>query len=141
MANFDVLHKIAKAYTILLELITKNVENTKIELSTSIKKISERDTTQLDEDSSNDTRLKLEDSEKLDQVYMTILQLVIGQYRDIDSVEKLAELFRRTLSYLMLDRKPTPIAIDELFDLAIKSAMISNDFKLLIEDLKKTMYC
>lgn len=140
MAKFDILLRIAKAYTILLELVTKNAENAKIELSSSIKKISERDATQVDEGYSNNDRMKLEDTEKLDQVYITILQIVIECSTDIEPVEKLAELFRQTLSHLIFDQRPIPITINELFELVIKSTLISNDFKLLLENIKKIIY-
>lgn len=140
MAKLDILLRIAKAYTILLELVTKNAENAKIELSSSIKKISERDTTKVDENYSDTNRMKLEDTEKLDQVYITILQIVIESNNDIEPVEKLAELFRQTLSHLTFDQKPIPITINELFELVIRSTLISNDFKLLMENIKKTIY-
>ena len=140
MAKLDILLRIAKAYTILLELVTKNAENAKIELSSSIKKISERDTTKVDENYSDTNRMKLEDTEKLDQVYITILQIVIESNNDIEPVEKLAELFRQTLSHLTFDQKSIPITINELFELVIRSTLISNDFKLLMENIKKTIY-
>lgn len=140
MTQLEISLKIVEAYTILLKLVTKNAEYAKTGLSYSIKKISERETTQLNDENSNVESLPANDCGELDLVFASILQAVVEKYNDMDSIYKLAKSYRQALSILIFNKRTMPSTISILFERTIGMDTISDDFRLLIENLRRILY-
>lgn len=142
MNKFDYIIKIAEAYTFLMKLLIKDSEYARQKASAMLQTLSENDDTHQDIEVSSITLLNSEDYGNIEKIFRTILESTLGLAdHDIDSVYKLANSFRQVLNnFKMLEKREMPDTLKKMYNHVLEKTDIQDDLKLLIEDIKQTIY-
>ena len=140
MTHFEMLIKFAEAYTILMKLMVKNAEYARVKAYYSLKKISEDETTQLNNEICHDAILTDEDYASIEKVFMYILQALNEEPYDADNVQKLLESFNQVLSSLKIKKREIPATLQQLYISVLDKLVIADENRLKVENFKNMIY-
>ena len=140
MTQLDILIKIAEAYTILMKLMVKNAEYARIKAATSLKNLSEKNSTQLNNEVSNDILLTDEDFVNIEKIFLYILQALNEEQSDYENVYRLSESFKQVLSSFKIVRKEMPSTLLQLYNSALQKIVITANNRLIVEQLRNMIY-
>ena len=140
MTQLDILIKIAEAYTILMKLMVKNAEYARIKAATSLKNLSEKNSTQLNNEVSNDIVLTDEDFVNIEKIFLYILQALNEEQSDYENVYRLSESFKQVLSSFKIVRKEMPSTLLQLYNSALQKIVITANNRLIVEQLRNMIY-
>lgn len=140
MTHFEMLIKFAEAYTILMKLMVKNAEYARVKAYYSLKKISEDETTQLNNEICYDAILTDEDYASIEKVFMYILQALNEEPYDADNVQKLLESFNQVLSSLKITKREIPATLQQLYISVLDKLVITDENRLKVENFKNMIY-
>lgn len=125
-----------------MKLLIKDSEYARQKASAMLQTLSENDDTHQDIEVSSITLLNSEDYGNIEKIFRTILESTLGlaDY-DIDSVYKLANSFRQVLNnFKMIEKREMPDTLKKMYNHVLEKTDIQDDLKLLIEDIKQTIY-
>ena len=140
MTHFEMLIKFAEAYTILMKLMVKNAEYARVKAYYSLKKISEDETTQLNNEICYDAILTDEDYASIEKVFMYILQALNEEPYDADNVQKLLESFNQVLSSFKITKREIPATLQQLYISVLDKLVITDENRLKVENFKNMIY-
>ena len=140
MTHFEMLIKFAEAYTILMKLMVKNAEYARVKAYYSLKKISEDETTQLNNEICHDAILTDEDYASIEKVFMYILQALNEEPYAADNVQKLLESFNQVLSSLKIKKREIPATLQQLYISVLDKLVIADENRLKVENFKNMIY-
>ena len=140
MTQFDILVKIAEAYTILMKLMVKNAEYARIKAAISLKNLSEKTSTQLNNEMSQTTLLTVEDYANIEKIFLYILQALTEEQSDYENAYKLLDSSRQVLSSFKIEKREMPSTLKQLYNSVLQKVEISDDNRLTIEYLKNMIY-
>ena len=140
MTQLDILIKIAEAYTILMKLMVKNAEYARIKAATSLKNLSEKNATQINNEIPHDVLLTEEDYSNIERIFLYILQAINEEQSDYENVYKLSVSFKQVLSSFKIVKREMPSTLMQLYNSALQNAVITDDNRLILEHLKNVLY-
>lgn len=138
--QFDILIKLAEAYTILMKLMVKNAEYDRLKAYTSLKNLSESYSTELNNQISHDMLLVDEDYDNIEKIFLYILQALNEEQSDVNNVHNLLISFKQVLSSFKLVKREMPSTILQLYNSVLQRVTIIDDTRLIVEHLKNMIY-
>lgn len=138
--QFDILIKLAEAYTILMKLMVKNAEYDRLKAYTSLKNLSESYSTELNNQISHDILLVDEDYDNIEKIFLYILQALNEEQSDVNNVHNLLTSFKQVLSSFKLVKREMPSTILQLYNSVLQRVTIIDDTRLIVEHLKNMIY-
>lgn len=138
--QFDILIKLAEAYTILMKLMVKNAEYDRLKAYTSLKNLSESYSTELNNQISHDMLLVDEDYDNIEKIFLYILQALNEEQSDVNNVHNLLTSFKQVLSSFKLVKREMPSTILQLYNSVLQRVTIIDDTRLIVEHLKNMIY-
>ena len=138
--QFDILIKLAEAYTMLMKLMVKNAEYDRLKAYTSLKNLSESYSTELNNQISHDMLLVDEDYDNIEKIFLYILQALNEEQSDVNNVHNLLTSFKQVLSSFKLVKREMPSTILQLYNSVLQRVTIIDDTRLIVEHLKNMIY-